>query len=112
MIFFLRVLLYLQVLLGIARFAGWIHNERLWETHISLGVLIALVALLTLRPRPETPARSLQTAARFAPLLPLATGLAIFSGAAGGRPFTLLHMLLGLATVGLVEAAAARAKRG
>ncbi len=111
MVLLLRILLYMQVVLGLTRFAGWLQNQRLWETHITLGVLITLLALLAFRPRPQAPTTGLAAVARFSPLIPLLTGLAIFSGVAGGPAFTLLHVVLGIATVGVIEAAAARAKR-
>ena len=111
MLTLLRFMLYAQVLLGLGRFGGLIRNQRLWETHMTLAILITLVALLALRSRPGARAGGLQTAARLAPLLPLATGLAIYTGTAGSPGWTWLHMLLGLATVGLVEAAAARLRR-
>ena len=111
MLTLLRLMLYLQLLLGLGRFGGLIRNERVWETHVTLAILITLVALVALRGRQGNLAPGLQAAARLAPLLPLATGLAIYAGAVASRAFTVLHMLLGVATVGLVEAAAARARR-
>ncbi len=62
MLIALRIAFYLQFLLGAARFlflqtqagwTSWITNERLWETHTSLGVLVAVLALIALRPHPR-----------------------------------------------------------
>jgi len=111
MLLILRLLLYVQVLLGLGRFAGLVTNPRLWETHSSIGFVITALALIALRPRPGVPASGLRTAARFAPLAPLALGLAMYQGMVGGTPVVILHMALGLAAVGLIEAAAARERR-
>lgn len=108
MLTLLRVLLYVQVLMGLSRFAGLIRNERLWETHISIGIAIAVLALIALRPKPEVAKPRLRVAARFAPLLPLAMGLLIFTGTVVNLGFIWLHMVAGLATVGLIEAAIKR----
>ena len=103
----LRVLLYAQVALGVGRFGGLIRNEAVWRAHLALAFLIALLALVVLRPRPGVATSGLRTVARFGPLVALATGLAIFFELAGGG-LTLVHVLVGLTVVGLVEAAAAR----
>lgn len=110
MLLVLRVLFYVQFLLGLARLAGLVTNRRIWETHVTLGVLIAALALVAVRPRPETPS-GLVTAARLTPLLPLATGLAMYADVAGGLAFTLLHVALALAALGLIEMASARQRK-
>lgn len=107
----LRVALYLQVLLGLARFFGMVTNPRLWESHMSLGALIVVLALLALRPHPKLGEDPVRNVARFAPLVVLLTGAIILSGAVASRIFIVLHMILGLLTVGLVERSAARQKR-
>jgi hypothetical protein len=107
----LRVLFYLQAVLGLGRFAGFVTHERLWETHVSLGILIALLALVVLRPLAGLPRDPVRVLARFAPLLPLATGLAIYAGRVANLGFTWVHMVLGLMALGLVEAAAGRERR-
>lgn len=107
----LRLLLYIQVLLGLGRFAGVVTNQRLWESHISLGVLAAVLALYALRPRLGLPQTGLRTGARFGPLAALALGLGIYAGVLHSLPFVLLHIVTGFAAVGLVEAAAARERR-
>lgn len=111
MLAFLRVALYLQLALGLGRFTGLISDRRVWETHLSLGLLIAVLALVALRPRSAAPADPLGRLARFAPLAPLALGLGMRLGLLGGPPVVLGHMTLGLATIALVELAAARHRR-
>jgi len=107
----LRIALYLQVLLGLARFFGFITNQRVWETHISLGVLIAVLALLALGPHPRVRRDGVRTLARFLPLVTLLVGLAMWQGLVVGTQVVMIHMLLGLVSVGLVERAAAQQKR-
>lgn len=111
MVYLLRALMYVQVILGLARFAGWVRNERVWETHVTIGFLIALLALWLLRPVPGLPAPGLRAAARFVALLPLATGLLIYAGRVANPGFTWIHMVLGLATVGTIDAALKRERR-
>ncbi|MBE3599553.1 MAG: hypothetical protein IMX02_12485 [Limnochordaceae bacterium] len=103
----LRILFYVQALMGLSRFGGLLRAGPLWETHVTLGVVIALLALAAFRPREDVPVPGLRAAARFAPLLPLLTGAAILSQSVQGRGFTLLHVLLGILALGLVEMAAA-----
>lgn len=111
MLIVLRIALYLQVLLGLARFLGYITNQRLWETHISLGVVIAVLALLAMGPHPRLRQDAVRTAARFLPLVTLLWGLAMWQDWLTGRPVVMIHMLLGLISVGLVERAGAQQKR-
>lgn len=128
MLIALRIAFYLQFLLGLFRslpvvlgvggnWIAWIMNERIWETHISLGVLIAVLALIALRPHPRLHGDRMRTMARFAPLLPLATGLLLWQGviASSGtgvvRGFIILHIILGIASLGLIEMASARQRR-
>lgn len=103
----LRVFLYAQVVLGVGRFAGLIRSDAVWRAHLVLAFVIALLALVLLRPRPGGASPGLRAVARFSPLAALATGLAIYFGLAGGA-LTLLHVLLGLSVVGVIEAAAGR----
>ncbi|HLG52191.1 MAG TPA: hypothetical protein VKY56_11235 [Chloroflexota bacterium] len=114
LLWILRILLYVQTLLGLVRYfgpsVGLLLNPRLWETHISLGVIIALLAIYALRPLPEVPTAPIRTVARFLPLAPLALGLGFLAGLPTG-PLVIVHMLLGLAAVGSVEMAAARQRR-
>lgn len=111
MLIALRIALYIQVLLGLGRFFGLVPNQRIWETHISLGVIIALLALLALGPHPRLRPDPMRTAARFMPLVTLLWGLAMWRDLLVGQTMTMIHMLLGLISVGLVERAAAQQKR-
>ncbi|HEY8475699.1 MAG TPA: hypothetical protein VIN09_02385 [Chloroflexota bacterium] len=109
----LRIALYLQVLLGLGRFFGLVTQQRLWETHITLGIVITILAIVALRPTARIPQDGVRRLARFVPLAPLALGLAMTFDLLNGRPLAivLVHMALGLATVALVEMAAARQRR-
>jgi len=107
----LRIALYIQVLLGLGRFFGLVPNQRVWETHISLGVVIAVLALLALGPHPRLRPDTMRTVARFMPLVTLLWGLAMWQDLLVGRTVTMIHMLLGLISVGLVERASAQQKR-
>ncbi len=49
--------------------------------------------------------------ARLAPLLPLLTGMLILSRTVTSMVFIVLHVLLGLAALGLIEMAAGRQRR-
>lgn len=107
----LRIALYVQFLLGAGRLLGWVANQRLWETHISVGVLAAIIALFALRPLPNVENNALRIAARFAPAVVLIYGFLMYWDVLVGRPATMFHALLGVIAIGLVEAAAARQKR-
>lgn len=107
----LRIALYIQLLLGVTRFGGWLTNQRIWETHISLGVLIALFALFALRPHPTLGTDAIRNLARFSPIIPLLTGILILTGTVASVAFVVLHIVLGIATLGLVEMASGRQRR-
>ncbi|MBO8141288.1 MAG: hypothetical protein H0Z37_03790 [Firmicutes bacterium] len=111
MLIALRIALYIQVLLGLGRFFGFIANQRLWETHISLGVLIAVLALLAMRPHPKAGNDAVRVLARFMPLITLFVGLGLWQDVFVGRFAVMIHMLLGLISVGLVERAGAQERR-
>lgn len=120
MLLVLRIAFYIQLLLGAARFLfyqgatgifGWIMNERIWETHISLGVLIAVLALIALRPHPRLGADNIRTMARFAPLLPLLTGILVWTRTITSMGFIVFHIILGIAALGLIEMASGRQRR-
>jgi cytochrome b561 len=111
----LQVALYVQVLLGLARFfgpfVGLPLDQRIWELHMGLGVAIALLALVRLGTSPIDPKPGLRAAARYMPLVPLALGLINRFVMPGNVVLIVTHMLFGLATIGLVEMAAARERR-
>lgn len=111
LLWILRILLYIQLVLGLARFSGLLVNQRIWESHITLGVVIAVLALVALRPLAGVPSTGVRVLARFAPLVPLALGLGFLFNLIGGLPLVVLHMALGIGTIGLVEAAAAQQRR-
>ena len=122
MLIALRAVFYLQFLLGFFRsiivvfgvtggWVNWIMNERIWETHTSLGILIAVLALIALRRLPGVEQDGLRNMARFAPILPLVTGMLLLSDMVSAVWFIVLHLLLGLTALGLIEMASARQRR-
>lgn len=112
MLLVLRIALYIQLLLGLIRYIRPdILPARVWDIHPGLGIVIAILALIALRPVKRVPAPGLRAAARFMPLAPLALGLLFLVGIAGGAALVGIHMLLGIATIGLVEMAAGRERR-
>ncbi|HEX6988014.1 MAG TPA: hypothetical protein VF282_00960 [Bacillota bacterium] len=111
MLVLLRVLLYVQFLLGAGRVFGLIGNPYLWELHIGAGTLAALLALVLLRPLDAPVNPGLRAAARFMPLLALALGLARYLDILTDPGTYWLHVAVGLASVGLVEAAAGQQRR-
>lgn len=111
MLIALRFIFYIQLLLGLGRFFGLVSNPRVWELHIGLGAIITILALIGLRPHPRLGTDPMRSMARFAPLVVLLTGGMILSGTAMSMSIIVLHMLLGIAALGLVERAAARQRR-
>lgn len=105
----LRYALYVQLLLGLGRMMGMVANEALWGIHSVLGVVIAILGLLALRPLPELDGDTVRAIARFAPIVTLLTGLGMMMHFLTG--FASFHMLLGIITLGLVEMSAGRQRR-
>ncbi|HSK92042.1 MAG TPA: hypothetical protein VK875_12100 [Euzebyales bacterium] len=101
----LQVGLYVQVLLGLARFGlpfvGVVVPEAVWTVHPLLGVAIAVTALVMFRPASGRPTRPL-VLARYAPLAPLLLGAAIMLGWVSGLWVVVGHMVLGFTAIELV----------
>ena len=101
----LQVALYVQVLLGLARFGlpfvGVAVPDAIWSVHPLLGVAIAVIALVVFRPASGRPTRPVMLA-RYAPLAPLLLGAAILLGWVGGVWVIVGHMVLGFTAVELV----------
>jgi hypothetical protein len=101
----LQVALYVQVLLGLARFGlpfvGVAVPDAIWSVHPLLGVAIAVTALVVFRPASGRPTRPVMLA-RYAPLAPLLLGAAILLGWVGGVWVIVGHMVLGFTAVELV----------
>jgi hypothetical protein len=107
----LRIFLYVQLLLGLTLFFVQ-PGPGVAGIHELVGLIIFVAALIVLRPRAGVPYDGIRMAARFAPILPLALGLAIQSlNLPVNSAVVGVHMLLGIATLGLVEMAAARERR-
>lgn len=111
LILILRLALYVQFSLGIGRFFGLIPGRGLWDVHRALGVVIVLLALFAFRPKRNIPQTGLRWIAQFVAILPLVAGLLLLFNLIGGVPAVLLHMALGILTIGLIEGAAAEARR-
>lgn len=114
-----RIVFWLQLLLGV-----WLAVSRLvlgsrplgipsgeGDFHMLLGLIGAALAILVFRPGTAAPSNGLTTAAAFFPLLALAVGLTVRFGGAGTPAVAIIHALLGLAAVGLIEAASGRRRR-
>ena len=109
----LRVALYVQLLLGLARFFGPRLNlfsvpDQIWDWHIGLAVVIAILALLAFRSPVTGGNTGIRMAARFMPLVTLAVGLLLLFETISGLGIVVFHMLLGIVTVALVEMASAQ----
>ncbi|HVB96127.1 MAG TPA: hypothetical protein VNG11_00205 [Chloroflexota bacterium] len=111
----LRIMLYVQFILGLIAYAGKFVGIQVGrgvlDFHGSLGILIAIVAIVVLRPIAGVPTSGMRTVARFFPLVPLAFGLGFMFHMLGGNGPIGIHMLLGIITIGLVEAASAGQRR-
>lgn len=107
----LRVALYIQFSLGIGRFFGLITGRGLWDIHIALGIAIVVLALITFRPQRQLPQTVLRWIAEFIAILPLVVGLLLMFDVIEGLAAVLVHMALGVLTIGLIEGAAAQSRR-
>ncbi|HUG85869.1 MAG TPA: hypothetical protein VMM13_15000 [Euzebya sp.] len=98
-----------QIVLGLARFltpfVGWQLPHAIWRLHPVLGVSIAVAVLIVLRPRPGVIPTVRRRIARFAPLAPLALGLAMGLGIGlrSGTAVVALHMVIGVTALGVVD---------
>jgi hypothetical protein len=111
----LRILLYIQLLLGLVKYAGpstGVTLGHVFDIHVLIGVIIAILAIYALRPLPSVRNSGVRMAARFFPILPLALGLGFLAHAIPEGGFVILHMILGIATIALVEMASAQQRRG
>lgn len=114
MIWVLRVVFLLQVLVGLSLSRGLLGARPLGvasgegDIHMLLGLIAAILTLVAIRPNG---ADGFGWLARLFPLVPLALGLAIRFAGAGSLPIVSLHIVVGIATIGLVEMTFARARR-
>jgi hypothetical protein len=111
----LRIALYVQLLIGLflffGPFVGFPANPGLGGFHALLGIIIAVVALIALRPMPGIPATGIRFAAWLGPLVPLILGLGFMTHAIASGSLVPIHMLLGIIVLGLVEGAAGQQRR-
>ena len=114
MIWALRSAFIIQALLGLGLSRAFLGMRPLGvpsgegDMHMLVGLIAAVLALVVIKPAPGD---TLASMARFFPILPLVFGLAIRFAGVGGAPFVLVHVLLGVAAVGLVEVSIARQRR-
>ena len=110
----LRILLYIQLLLGLVKYAGasvGINLGRIFDVHVLIGVIIAILAIYALRSVSGVRNSGIRIAARFFPLLPLALGIGFLAHVVSVGSFVILPMILGIATIALVEMASAQQRR-
>jgi hypothetical protein len=113
----LRILLYIQLLLGLVKYGGQRIGlpplGHVFDVHELIGVIIAILAIYALRSQPGVQNTGIRVAARFFPLLPLVLGLGFVAmpNILSLPHIVLLHMVLGIATIALVEMASAQQRR-
>jgi hypothetical protein len=121
----LRIALYVQLLLGFDRLTTYVRlitggaaevaaaggGRITQDLHLTLGIIVAALALYVFRPVAGVPNIPLRTAARFLPLAPLALGLGFRFAGLANPALIALHVILAFATIGCVEVAAARQRR-
>jgi hypothetical protein len=112
----LRIALYLQLILGVARLARveFAMGRGIWDTHMVTGLVVVVLALIVFRPLRSIEPSVLRTVARFMPIVPFAIGIAMFgmvSLLAKSPTLIMAHALLGLATIAVIEMAAGRQRR-
>jgi hypothetical protein len=104
-----------QLLLGLViffgPFVGFLMPRGLADFHGLLGIVIAVMALIALRPVPAVPMTGIRIAAWLGPLVPLVLGLGFMFNVIPAGPLVPIHMLLGIMVVGLVEGAAGQERR-
>ena len=117
MIWATRIAFWLQGLIGIGLSRAFAGLRPLGapsgegDLHVLIGIVAAGLAIVTLKP--VTPGDTFSSMARFFPLLPLLLGLLIWprGGGMASAPLVIVHVLLGIAAIGLVEASIARRRR-
>jgi hypothetical protein len=111
----LRITLYVQLILGLVLFfgpfAGFVPNRGLADLHGLIGIIIAILALIGLRPMPGVPNTGIRTAAWLGPLVPLVLGLGFWFHFLPSGSLVPIHMVLGIIVIGLVEGAAGQERR-
>lgn len=115
LVWILRIALYLQLILGATKFASMHSNfnlpDTVWDWHILLAVVIVVAAFFALRPLPRVPMNPVRVTARYLPWLPFLIGLGFLFGLISGITLIVIHMALGVITIGFVEIAAAQQRR-
>ena len=101
-----RIGAWAQAVLALATVGGIVDERRLWDPHLVLGLAVAALALIGLRPRRA--GRDPWAIGRFLALVPIILDRAAASGLLAGAEHGLLQLVVSLGVVGVVEAAARR----
>ena len=107
----LRILLYVQLLLGLVKYTNLVSLGHVFDIHQLIGVVVFLLAIWALRPQPGISNTGVRIGARFIAVVPLILGLSFIGGLAPNGMLVGLHMLFGIATIALVEMASAQERR-
>lgn len=114
----LRIVFILQALAGLGLSRAFFGMRPLGNPggeltlHLILGILAAVMAIIVLRPFPGSGANQMTMLAGLFPLIPLGLGLAMeYGGLKGNVPIALVHVVLGIASVGLIEVSIAQKRR-
>ena len=111
----LRIALYVQLLLGLFRYAerfGAPPLGHIFDIHQLIGVIVVVLALYAFRSIPGVPNTGVRIAARFFAIVPLVLGLGFVATVIPTRSLYVgIHMLAGIMTIALVEMAIAQQRR-
>ena len=118
MLLALRIVFWLQLLAGLGLSRAFFGMRPLGNPggelslHLVLGIVSAIVAIVVLRPFPQSGADTMTIVAGLFPLVPLIIGLAMeYGGFKGDVPVAAIHAVLGIVAVGLIEMVVARRRR-
>ena len=106
-----RITLYVQMLLGFDRHSRPAPGVT-QDLHLGIGVIVAGLCLVAFRPVEGLVNPGPRQLARFLPLAPLAIGLYFRFVGPIYTPLLILHIILAFLSVGFVEIAAARQRKG
>ncbi|MBM4417797.1 MAG: hypothetical protein FJ033_05730 [Chloroflexi bacterium] len=114
MVWVLRILIVLQLLVGLSLSRGLFGMRQLGapsgegDIHMLIGILLAIAAIAIVRPARGS---VLGWIGRFSALVPLVIGLLVRFAGMTGVEVVLVHIVLGLVAFGLIEMAMAQSRR-